>query len=119
MKKVNSCTRSSSTINSISIMIYSTFQALSSQKIYSHTIYKVFIWFIGDDSYNLDPILSEYYDSRAFTPPVLGKDTLKFDSNFESGNLFCAFQVGNYEYDLMMQQDINSHGSTQWFFFSV
>ncbi|KAL4449715.1 hypothetical protein ABPG74_008088 [Tetrahymena malaccensis] len=44
---------------------------------------------------------------------------LKFDSNFESGNLFAAFKISEKEYDLVLQNDINSKGNTQWFFFSV
>ncbi|CAD8111912.1 unnamed protein product [Paramecium primaurelia] len=46
-------------------------------------------------------------------------DQLKFDSNFESGNLFCAFKRANDVYDLILQNDINTRGNTQWFFFSV
>ena len=44
---------------------------------------------------------------------------LKFDSKFESGNLFAAFKVSEYEYDLAMSNDTNSTGSNQWFYFSV
>ncbi|CAD8154135.1 unnamed protein product [Paramecium pentaurelia] len=44
---------------------------------------------------------------------------LKFDSNFESGNLFTSYKVGLNEYDLMMQNDTNTKGNTQWFYFSV
>ncbi|CAD8066241.1 unnamed protein product [Paramecium sonneborni] len=44
---------------------------------------------------------------------------LKFDSNFESGNLFTSYKVGPNEYDLMMQNDTNTKGNTQWFYFSV
>ncbi|CAD8208043.1 unnamed protein product [Paramecium pentaurelia] len=46
-------------------------------------------------------------------------DQLKFDSNFESGNLFCAFKKAENVYDLILQNDINTRGNTQWFFFSV
>ena len=45
--------------------------------------------------------------------------TLQFDSKYESGNLFAAFRVGPAEYDLILQNDINTKGNTQWFFFSV
>jgi hypothetical protein len=47
---------------------------------------------------------------------------LKFDSNFESGNLDLAartFGDRNDEYDLIMRQDSNSLVHCQWFFFSV
>lgn len=44
---------------------------------------------------------------------------IQFDSKFESGNLFCAFEKSPNEFDLVLQNDINSKGHTQWFFFSV
>lgn len=45
-----------------------------------------------------------------------------FDSRFESGNLFCAFfcpgeSIATYE--LVMQNDTNTKGCTQWFYFSL
>ncbi|CAK83850.1 unnamed protein product (macronuclear) [Paramecium tetraurelia] len=46
-------------------------------------------------------------------------DQIQFDSNFESGNLFCAFKKAQNVYDLIIQNDINTRGNTQWFFFSV
>lgn len=30
-----------------------------------------------------------------------------------------AFKTGPFEYDLILQNDINTKGYTQWFFFSV
>ncbi|KAL4469431.1 hypothetical protein ABPG74_004684 [Tetrahymena malaccensis] len=47
------------------------------------------------------------------------KNDLVFDSRFESGNLFQAWKISNTEYNLILQNDINSKGNTQWFFFSV
>ncbi|GLC39944.1 hypothetical protein PLESTB_001819000 [Pleodorina starrii] len=51
------------------------------------------------------------------TPP------LAFHSNFESGNLRCAAQVGPREYDLFLAPDLNdrSEGGNlcQWFYFAV
>jgi cytosolic carboxypeptidase protein 2/3 len=44
---------------------------------------------------------------------------IEFNSNFESGNLFKAFQREYNEYDLILQNDINTRGNNQWFFFSV
>ena len=43
--------------------------------------------------------------------------TLVFESRFESGNLLAAIKVSDQEYDLVLQNDINTHGHTQWFFF--
>ena len=45
--------------------------------------------------------------------------TLVFESRFESGNLLAAIKVSDQEYDLVLQNDINTHGHTQWFFFRV
>lgn len=47
-----------------------------------------------------------------------GKDP-RFSSNFESGNLFIAIKKKQFEYDLFLQNDINSKGNTQWFYFAV
>ncbi|GIM17414.1 hypothetical protein Vretimale_19956 [Volvox reticuliferus] len=48
---------------------------------------------------------------------------LSFHSNFESGNLRCAAQVGPREYDLFLAPDLNdrSEGGNlcQWFYFGV
>ena len=45
--------------------------------------------------------------------------TLLFESRFESGNLYLAWKVTDNEYNLLMQNDINTNGHTQWFFFQV
>ncbi|KAL4494540.1 hypothetical protein ABPG72_004442 [Tetrahymena utriculariae] len=45
--------------------------------------------------------------------------TLIFESRFESGNLSIAAKISDEEYDLLLQNDINTHGHTQWFFFKV
>ena len=42
-----------------------------------------------------------------------------FESRFESGNLFLAQKVSDQEYNCLMQNDINSKGHTQWFYFRV
>lgn len=44
---------------------------------------------------------------------------MSFDSDFESGNLLCAYKTGQWEYDLMLQNDINTKGNTQWFYFRI
>ncbi|XP_068741274.1 cytosolic carboxypeptidase 1-like [Montipora capricornis] len=44
---------------------------------------------------------------------------LKFESRFESGNLRKAIQVRDYEYDLVLNPDINCKHHHQWFFFEV
>ena len=45
--------------------------------------------------------------------------TLCFESRFESGNLYLATKVSEQEYDLLMQNDTNTLGHTQWFYFKV
>ena len=45
--------------------------------------------------------------------------TLLFESRFESGNLYLAYKVSDIEYNLLMQNDINTSGHTQWLFFQV
>lgn len=45
--------------------------------------------------------------------------TLRFSSNFESGNLRRAIQVFEDEYDLILQPDVNTTTYVQWFYFSI
>jgi cytosolic carboxypeptidase protein 2/3 len=45
--------------------------------------------------------------------------TLVFESRFESGNLNLAIKLADNEYNLFLQNDINTNGHTQWFFFRV
>ena len=61
---------------------------------------------------NKDPILPYYQ-------PLPGDKTLVFESRFESGNLSMALKVSNDEYNLVLQNDINSKGNTQWFYFQI
>uniref|UniRef100_A0A8D3E512 Cytosolic carboxypeptidase 1 n=1 Tax=Scophthalmus maximus TaxID=52904 RepID=A0A8D3E512_SCOMX len=46
-------------------------------------------------------------------------ESLKFNSQFESGNLRKAVQVRKYEYDLVLNSDINTNHYHQWFYFEV
>jgi len=46
-------------------------------------------------------------------------NTLKFDSVFESGNLAIAIKVSDIEYNCLLQNDINTNGHTQWFYFKI
>ncbi|CAD8114872.1 unnamed protein product [Paramecium sonneborni] len=57
---------------------------------------------------NFDP--SHYYQSD---------EDIKFDSLFESGNLFQVFKKSDRDYILLLQNDINTKGYTQWFYFSI
>ncbi|XP_054630378.1 cytosolic carboxypeptidase 1 [Dunckerocampus dactyliophorus] len=61
------------------------------------------------------------YDLDITSCPVIESDgeSLKFNSQFESGNLRKAIQVRKYEYDLVLNSDINSNHHHQWFYFEV
>ena len=54
-----------------------------------------------------------------YTPRSPGDRTLVFESRFESGNLQLSHKVHDNEYNLVLQNDINSKGHTQWFYFRV
>lgn len=62
----------------------------------------------------LCPSLPPFYTPRDPQDP-----TLVFESRFESGNLELVARVSDTEYNLLLQNDINSKGHTQWFFFKV
>ncbi|XP_068994869.1 cytosolic carboxypeptidase 1 isoform X2 [Embiotoca jacksoni] len=61
------------------------------------------------------------YDLDIPSCPVIEDhgESLKFNSQFESGNLRKAVQVRKYEYDLVLNSDINSNHYHQWFYFEV
>ncbi|KAM3867855.1 cytosolic carboxypeptidase 1 [Diretmus argenteus] len=61
------------------------------------------------------------YDLDIPNCPVIDDDgkSLKFNSQFESGNLRKAVQIRKYEYDLVLNSDINSNHYHQWFYFEV
>uniref|UniRef100_A0A6Q2ZJN4 Cytosolic carboxypeptidase 1 n=1 Tax=Esox lucius TaxID=8010 RepID=A0A6Q2ZJN4_ESOLU len=60
------------------------------------------------------------YDLDIQSSPVVDDgESLKFNSQFESGNLRKAIQVRRYEYDLVLNSDINSNHYHQWFYFEV
>jgi len=44
---------------------------------------------------------------------------LIFESRFEGGNLRRAIKVNNIEYNLWLENDVNTKGHTQWFYFKV
>ncbi|XP_076010306.1 cytosolic carboxypeptidase 1 isoform X2 [Genypterus blacodes] len=66
----------------------------------------------------LDKVL---YDLDLPSSPVIEDDgeSLKFNSQFESGNLRKAVQIRKHEYDLVLNSDINSNHYHQWFYFEV
>lgn len=54
-----------------------------------------------------------------YVPTGPDDKTLTFESRFETGNLLTALKVSDHEYDLILQNDINTNGHTQWYFFRV
>ena len=55
--------------------------------------------------------------AKGLFPP--SKNRIEFNSSFESGNPFRVYQKEYNEYDLILQNDVNTRGNNQWFFFSV
>ncbi|KAL3865591.1 hypothetical protein ACJMK2_042966 [Sinanodonta woodiana] len=48
-----------------------------------------------------------------------GLDCLRFTGQFESGNLRKVIRVRDFEYDLILNPDINTNHHHQWFYFEV
>ncbi|XP_072134241.1 cytosolic carboxypeptidase 4 isoform X1 [Mobula birostris] len=60
------------------------------------------------------------FDTESPSLVTAGDDSsLNFFSNFESGNLRKAIQIRKYEYDLIMNADINTNLQQQWFYFEI
>ncbi|KAM6944088.1 cytosolic carboxypeptidase 1 isoform 2-T2 [Lycodopsis pacificus] len=61
------------------------------------------------------------YDLDIPSCPVIedNGESLKFNSQFESGNLRKAVQIRKNEYDLVLNSDINSNHYHQWFYFEA
>ncbi|KAM5291498.1 cytosolic carboxypeptidase 4 [Glossophaga mutica] len=66
---------------------------------------------------------SDVFNKVVFSLDEPGQDTasncLWFSSKFESGNLRKAIQVREFEYDLLVNTDVNSTQYQQWFNFKV
>ena len=62
-----------------------------------------------------------YHDLKSYyTLKNKNDNTLIFESRFESGNLLCAFRTEDENsYQLYLQNDTNTTGYIQWFFFRV
>ena len=66
--------------------------------------------------------LPPYPPSPSFTPSfqlTVPPDSLLFESRFESGNLRRVIRRQETEYLLFLQEDTESKGHTQWYYFSV
>lgn len=75
----------------------------------------------GKEFVNINRVPSTYYigekEVETFYKPKENENTLVFESRFESGNLNLAVKVSDCEYNLLMQNDVNTRGHTQWFYF--
>ena len=55
---------------------------------------------------------------KLIVPPEIGDDVF-FDSHFECGNLRKAVKLSEFEYNLVMENDVNTHGHSHWFYFKI
>jgi len=56
---------------------------------------------------------------KTYTLIIPTEGVLRFNSSFESGNLRKAVKLGEDEYNLILENDTNTQGNTQWYYFSV
>ena len=69
---------------------------------------------------NKDNIQNKKEPEPYYTLKSSNDETLIFESRFESGNLLCAFRGDDENsYQLYLQNDTNTTGYIQWFFFRV
>tara|TARA_B110000285_G_C15081788_1_gene593912 strand:- start:978 stop:1463 length:486 start_codon:yes stop_codon:yes gene_type:complete len=59
---------------------------------------------------NIDTVLPHEIDQKSI---------LRFDQNFEGGNLDSAYIMNPLSYNLLLKVDSNTRGNTYWFYFSV
>ncbi|KAL7643784.1 UNVERIFIED_CONTAM: hypothetical protein RMT77_005790 [Armadillidium vulgare] len=59
------------------------------------------------------------WDEKRVGKKDISVNHLNFESRFESGNLRRAIQIAPYEYDLVLNSDVNSWHHHQWFYFEV
>lgn len=65
--------------------------------------------------------MDQLFSSRNGLPQAAKCESgfLKFNSDFEGGNLDVAIQRSANEFDLFMRVDTNTRGHTNWYFFEV
>lgn len=73
--------------------------------------------FLNEDDI-INRVVFDLEDSRLQCPSD-STESLKFFSKFESGNLRKAIQVRRFEYDLILNADVNCSQHSQWFYFEV
>ena len=70
------------------------------------------------DSFFADELEEAHDDLRAFSGMAPG-ESLRFNSDFENGNLDMAVRTGDDVYDLFLRADTNTRGHFGWFHFEV
>lgn len=71
---------------------------------------------------NTDDIINRVVfdlDDSSLQCPSDITESLKFFSKFESGNLRKVIQVRRFEYDLILNADVNCSQHSQWFYFEI
>jgi Zinc carboxypeptidase/Cytosolic carboxypeptidase N-terminal domain len=64
-----------------------------------------------EDVYENNKLIKKFDDKAT--------ETIKFESRFESGNLRMASKINDAEYNLLLQNDVNTNKNTQWFYFRI
>lgn len=68
---------------------------------------------------NMPNYPSTKYIRKDYTLVYPTENTLSFNSKFESGNLAQAIKISENEYNLYLEEDTQTQGYTQWYYFSV
>ena len=62
----------------------------------------------------------QYKELKNYEKIFNSREVDMIDSNFESGNLYCAYKsLSELEYYLILEKDINTYGYNNWFFFRL
>ncbi|XP_066504830.1 cytosolic carboxypeptidase 4, partial [Hoplias malabaricus] len=67
----------------------------------------------------INKVVFDLEDSSLCSSSDVAADSLHFYSKFESGNLRKAVKIRRFEYDLILNADVNSSSHHQWFYFEV
>ena len=81
--------------------------------------------FTSDQDRHFFKNLPRFSGQRDFSNPQFEihipqqQNILIFDSRYENGNLRKVAKVNNIEYNLWLENDLNTKGHTQWYYFKV
>jgi hypothetical protein len=74
--------------------------------------------FFADEFDGEKPIRDEWREFKGMAPDI-ERDELRFNSNFENGNLDMVVRTADNTYDLFLRADTNTKGHFGWFHFEV